>query len=230
MPSFARAMTDHGETTLLRVHGLATTIAEGRRVELSFVLERGQVLQLGGPSGCGKTTALRMLSRLTAASQGEMSLEGVASTQIPAPAWRRRLAYLAQQPVMLEGSVRQNLLAAFDTSNAPGPAPAVSGRPRQLLEDLGLDADEQLDQDARVLSGGEAARVALARTLLMEPAVLLADEPTATLDPDNAAALVRVITGWLGQGGALVLVAHDVGPWDEVERQVLEIGTGKENG
>ncbi len=221
-------MTDHGETTLLRARGLATTIAEGRRVELSFSLGPGQVLQLGGPSGCGKTTALRMLSRLTAAQHGEMLLDGVASTRIPAPTWRRRLAYLAQQPVMLEGSVRQNLLAGFDTTNAPGPAPDDE-RPRRLLQDLGLDPDELLEQDARVLSGGEAARVALARTLLLDPAVLLADEPTAALDPDNAAALVRVVSGWLADdGGALVLVAHDAGPWDGVARRVLDMGTGEE--
>lgn len=223
------SMTDSGDSVLLSVHGLATAIGDGRRVEISFDLKRGEMLQLGGPSGCGKTTALRMLARLTTAEQGQMSLLGQPSSSIKAPAWRRKLAYLAQQPVMLEGSVRHNLLAAYATASAGRPAPRDPDRPVRLMDSLGLDAAGLMDKDARVLSGGEAARVALARTLMMRPAVLLADEPTAALDADNAAALVQVITRWIAQeDGAVVLVAHDAGPWEGASRRMLHMGQGGE--
>ena len=220
-------MSDSGDNLLLKVHKLATTIAEGRRVEISLELRRGELVQLSGPSGCGKTTALRMLARLTAAEQGEMDLRGRPFREIKAPAWRRQIAYLAQQPVMLDGTVRDNLLAAYATSRATRAVPRDSGRAGRLLDSLGLDAGELMEQDARVLSGGEAARVALARVLMMRPAVLLADEPTAALDPDNAAALVRAVSRWTEQGGAVVLVAHDPIPWEGVERRVLDMGTGE---
>ena len=223
-------MTNSKDTTLLKVRKLATTIKEGRRVEISFDLRQGEMLQLGGPSGCGKTTALRMLARLTAAEEGQMFFRGQPSTATRAPAWRRQLAYLAQQPVMLEGSVRHNLLAGYATASAERSAPRDEDRTGRLLDALGLDAEALMEQDARLLSGGEAARVALARTLLIRPAVLLADEPTAALDADNAAALVRVISRWTGQGGAVVLVAHDPTPWEKVARRTLDMGTGKTEG
>ena len=223
-------MTDSKDTDLLKVRKLAVTIKEGRRVELSFDLREGELLQLGGPSGCGKTTALRMLARLTAAEEGQMFLRGQPFTTTRAPVWRRQLAYLAQQPVMLEGTVRDNLLAGYATTTAERSAPRDEARAGRLMDSLGLDAGALLEQDARVLSGGEAARVALARTLLIRPTVLLADEPTAALDADNAAALVRVITRWTAQGGAVVLVAHDPGPWEGVARRTLELGAGKTEG
>jgi len=222
-------MTDSGDSNLLQVRGLATTINRNLRVEVSFELKRKEILQLGGPSGCGKTTALRMLARLTGADEGQVFLQGRPATEIKAPVWRRQVAYLAQQPVMLEGTVRDNLLAGYATATAARAAPQDDTRAGRLMDELGLDPG-LADQDARVLSGGEAARVALVRTLMMRPALLLADEPTASLDADNAAALVRVVSRWVGQGGAVVLVAHDPAPWAEVPKRVLDLGKGWSKG
>jgi putative ABC transport system ATP-binding protein len=139
------------------------------------------------------------------------------------------VAYLAQHPVMLEGTVRDNLDAGFATGTADLAADKM-GQERQqearrLLGALLIEPDEVLGQEARTLSGGEAARIALVRALLIQPAVLLADEPTASLDPDGASALVKVLTGWIGRGGALVLVAHDSAPWEGLKREVLELGS-----
>ena len=216
----------HTESPLLQVRGLTSRISGQRRVELCFELQRGAVLQLAGPSGCGKTTALRLLARLTRADRGELLLHGKPAAEIAAPAWRRQLTYLAQQPVMFEGSVLDNLLAGYATSSATSRPDDLRPQAQQLMARLGLE-QEVLDQDARLLSGGEAARVALGRALLLEPAVLLADEPTAALDPDNAAALVRVVRAWTGDGGAMILVAHDAAPWEGLPRQLLDLATGQ---
>jgi len=190
------------------------------RREVSFGLESGDVLQVTGPSGHGKSTLLRVLCRLTAAESGQLLLDGGPASGIPAWRWRRRVAYLAQRPVMLPGTVGENLAAAFDTSRAE--ARYDEPLARRLLAELALP-DGALDKDARLLSGGEAQRVALCRLLLMQPQVLLADEPAAALDDESAAALVNVLGGFVRDGGMLVLVAHDERRWSALSRERLDL-------
>lgn len=218
---------EQSKEPVLECRDLRASLGDGERaIEASFRLAAGSTLQVAGPSGCGKTTLLRILARLDARDSGELLLRGEPAARIPPARWRRQVIHLAQHPVMLEGTVRDNLEAGF-TTNTAHPLPDAADRQqeaRRLLGALLLDPDELLVQDARTLSGGEAARVALIRALLVAPPVLLADEPTASLDPDGASALVRVLTGWIGRGGALVLVAHDGAPWEGVEREVLELG------
>ena len=91
-------------------------------------------------------------------------------------------------------------------------------RARSLMGKLRLSPDDLWQQDARLLSGGEAARVALCRALLMEPRVLLLDEPTAALDKTAATAVIGCIAAWVKEGGGLVFVAHDAAPWHQVSR------------
>ena len=99
-------------------------------------------------------------------------------------------------------------------------------RARGRMERLGLDPQRIWEQDARTLSGGEAARVALCRALALEPRVLLCDEPTASLDLEHGQALARMLQAWLGSGGALVLVAHDPAPWRELELARVDVAGG----
>lgn len=196
---------------LLRARGLRFSPHPAHSHELDFALAAGQLLPVLGPSGAGKTTLLRVLARLRAREGGELELEGVAAERIEVVRWRRRVAFLPQRPVMLPGTVRDNLLAV-------GEARAFrhaldESRTTALLEALGLDAHRALAQDARTLSGGEAARVALVRALLTDPAVLLLDEPTASLDSDAATSVVDLVARELDAGRAALLVAHDPGLW-----------------
>lgn len=208
---------------LLDVRDLRAQIPGSGELRLSFGVHPRELLQLAGPSGCGKTTVLRMLARLSAPAAGQLRLAGEPAMRVPPQTWRRQVLYLAQQPVMLAGSVRKNLLAGYATSSAPPPPPGLEQRAAQLLTRLGLDSDHLLEQDARLLSGGEAARVALARALLVEPRVLLADEPTAALDQDNARAMTTLLADWASEGGALLLVAHDPAPWDGIQLRQLHL-------
>lgn len=175
------------------------------------MLTAGELLPVLGPSGAGKTTLLRVLARLRARDGGQLELEGVAAERIEVARWRRRVAFLPQRPVMLPGTVRDNLLAV-------GEARAFrhaldEPRAAALLETLGLDVSRALAQDARTLSGGEAARVALVRALLTDPAILLLDEPTASLDSDAATFVVDLVARELDAGRAALLVAHDPALW-----------------
>ncbi len=202
---------------VLRAAGLGVAVGEPPRERLvSFELRRGEALQVEGPSGCGKSTLLRVLCRLEAARGGTLALEGQTADELPPRRWRRRLAYLAQQPVMLPGSVADNLSAPFAVDDHRRSSRYDADRAAELLEAVGLDPRPLLERDARVLSGGEAARVALCRALLLEPRALLCDELTAALDDSRATAVVDRVGRYLADGGALVVVAHDHARWARV--------------
>ena len=182
---------------------------EGRRLVVSGQVETGQVLYVQGPSGSGKSTLLRILGRLLTASGGEAWLQGRSWKDIPAPQWRLKVQYLSQKPVVFDGTVEVNLLMPFMfklLSQRPSPSP---GQIKDYLERLKLPAS-LLEQSAKTLSGGEAARMALIRALLLEPEVLLLDEPTAYLDEDNRQHLLTLLKYWVAEKSrAIVMVSHN---------------------
>ena len=182
---------------------------EGRRLVVSGQVETGQVLYVQGPSGSGKSTLLRILGRLLTASGGEAWLQGRSWKDIPAPQWRLKVPYLSQKPVVFDGTVEDNLLMPFRfklLSQRPSPSP---GQIKDYLERLKLPAS-LLEQSAKTLSGGEAARMALIRALLLEPEVLLLDEPTAYLDEDNRQHLLTLLKYWVAEKSrAIVMVSHN---------------------
>ena len=196
---------------LLQARGLRFAPHPAHTHELDFTVAAGELLPVLGPSGAGKTTLLRVLARLRARDGGELKLDGVPAERVEVARWRRQVAFLPQRPVMLPGTVHDNL-AAVGQARAFRQAIDES-RAAALLESLALDAPRALAQDARTLSGGEAARVALVRALLTDPAVLLLDEPTASLDRDAATLVVAMVAQQLEAGRAALLVAHDPALW-----------------
>lgn len=195
--------------SLFAAKGLKVSLDPHRQLSFDLELEVGDVMQLLGPSGSGKTTILRTLARLRAPDTGRLLLEDTPADEISPARWRRRVAYLPQRPVMLSGTVATNLAAGFIGRQArlrfERPSAAA------LLARLGLD-EELLDRDAALLSGGEAARVALCRALLLAPRVLLCDELTAGLDSESAASTVALVAEEM-KAGATIIVAHDSGSW-----------------
>jgi ABC-type iron transport system FetAB ATPase subunit len=181
----------------------AVTVGDPPRLaSFDLAVEEGETVAITGPSGAGKTTALRALAGLVSLAAGELRLRGRAPELDGWPSYRRQVHLLLQTPVMLPGTVRENLEAAF------APAAATStfdpGRAAELLAELGLEA--RLDDPAADLSVGEAQRVHLVRSLLVEPAVLLLDEPTSALDAGNQRRVEALLEA---RGGATVLVSHD---------------------
>lgn len=210
---------------VFQARGLRLDLPGREPLTLDLTVGAGQAVQLNGPSGCGKTTLLRMLARLDDPGAAQLSLDGVAAGSIDPQTWRRRVCYLAQRPAMLPGTVAENLRAGFGVRQAPRPPEGLDARGKAWLEDLGLAPGQLWEQDARTLSGGEASRVALCRALALEPRVLLCDEPTAGLDLEHGLQLASLLQRWLGQGGALVLVAHDPAPWTGLgPRKVALVG------
>lgn len=149
---------------------------------------QGEILCLLGPTGAGKSTLLRLLSGLESPSSGRMTFQGhrTENGDVPLEALRR-VAAVDQRPLLLAESVRYNVeygLRVRGVRNA-------SGRSDSILERLGLS--RLAAQDSRTLSGGQLQLVALGRALVVEPAVLLLDEPTAHLDPANVALVEGVV-------------------------------------
>ena len=167
-----------------------------------LVIPRGETLGIIGPSGSGKSTLLRLLQGLEAPSEGTIRLDG-AAVPYPGPlSLTRRITTVFQRPLMLDRSVRENVLFGLRIRGRQDRAPAGP-----LLERLGLE--HLVNAPARRLSGGEVQRVALARAMAIEPDVLLLDEPAANLDPANVARVEAFIRDAQSRGTTIVLVTHN---------------------
>jgi putative ABC transport system ATP-binding protein len=170
---------------------------------------RSQVLLLSGPSGCGKSTWLSLAAALVQPTAGTLTVAGqplAALTQTAADAWRAKAIGFLPQKLHLSSAltVQQNLALVFW---AAGVAENTE-RIRAVLDSLGVGALAQ--RKPSQLSGGQAQRVALARAVLQNPQLLLADEPTASLDDEAAAdAVGLLLTTARNHGATLVIATHD---------------------
>lgn len=182
--------------------------AQIRQITVSANLNSGQVLIIRGPSGAGKSTLLRVLARLQPCADGEVFLQGRNWSQIPGTVWRSKVHYLAQKPVLFDGTVADNLVRPFEirVNSKKKFDPHLAKKKMQEL----LLADDLWEQDARTLSGGEAARLALIRALLTDPEIIMLDEPTAALDERSRDAFYAVLSRWLaGRDKAAILISHN---------------------
>jgi tungstate transport system ATP-binding protein len=168
---------------------------------------RGEILALVGPSGAGKSTMLRLLNFLEPPSEGTMDFLDATlgpSSSVPL-SLRRQVTTVFQRPLLLNRSVWANVAYGLRV-RGNGKA---TGRIEEALRQVGLIHLRR--QRARTLSGGEAQRVALARAIVLEPKVLLLDEPTANLDPYNVKVIEESVTQLnRDRGTTMVLVTHNV--------------------
>jgi len=166
----------------------------------------GEIIALVGPSGAGKSTLLRLLNFLESPTEGCIEYRGRPfDARNPMPlALRREVTTVFQRPLLLSRSVRDNVAYPLHLRGRNG-----QERVDEALERVGLLPLAR--QAARTLSGGEAQRVALARALVVEPTVLLLDEPTANLDPYNVGVIEEIVQQLNAERGTtLVLVTHNV--------------------
>ena len=146
---------------------------------LSFAVERGEIVDLVGPSGSGKSSLLTACARLNPHAHGAFALEGKGSGEFTPQQWRRDVAYLPQKPILTGKNVAEAIrlpwTLAIRGKGGKGEHLLPDERIRTTLDAMGCE-DIDLKRAPHDLSGGQAARVALARTLLTDPKVLLADE------------------------------------------------------
>ncbi len=171
-----------------------------------------------GPSGAGKSMILRLLNRLEVPTGGEVRFRGEPVAALDPRGLRRRVGMVFQRPAPFPGTVRDNLLVADPDADDAALEEALGG--------AGLGT-AFLDRSADELSGGEAQRMCLARTLVTGPEALLMDEPTSALDPDNRMHLERTARRLSEEGRPIVWVTHDFEQADRLADDVLVVIDGR---
>jgi len=176
---------------------------------ISFDVQRGEVFALIGPTGAGKTTLLRIIDLLERPNSGAVYIDGLdtsASEKVRLD-MRRRIGVVFQKPVVFNASVYDNVAYGLKI-RGEGKA-SLHRRVKRALEMVDLSRYD--DRRARTLSGGEVQRVALARAIVIEPEVLLLDEPSANLDPVSTAHVEEVISRIIRELNTTVVMAtHDM--------------------
>jgi tungstate transport system ATP-binding protein len=172
--------------------------------DINLSVEPGEVLALIGPTGSGKTTLLRLIGLLEKPTTGVIIVDGLEVTGLSEGERlkaRRRMAMVFQKPVMFKTSVRENVSYGLKIRGES----EIDKRVEAAIEAVGLSGYEA--RDANTLSGGEMQRIALARALVMEPELLLLDEPTANLDPKTAAAIDALVSRFKG---TVIMATHNM--------------------
>jgi len=209
---------------LLQFHNISKTYeSRGQVVDavsnVSLAINAGEFVALQGPSGCGKSTLLMMAGALLAPTKGRVTLEDSDPYELPSD---QRAAFRADHV----GFVFQQFhlvpyLSVIDnvrTASLASGKTQGNGRADALLERFGLTHRRHHTPDE--LSTGERQRTALARALMNEPRLLLADEPTGNLDSDNAAVVLDDIAAFKELGGAVLLVTHDPRAAERADRAI----------
>lgn len=167
-----------------------------------------------GPNGAGKSLLLKVLHGLIPPTSGQVAWGGHAPSDVT-----RRQALVFQKPVLLRRSVAANLDFVLRSRGKD------RARRDELLDHVGLAG--KASQPARLLSGGEAQRLALARALATDPEVLFLDEPTASLDPASVVAIERIVDEARSRGVRIVLVTHDIGQARRMADDVVFLHRGR---
>ncbi|MBI3914682.1 MAG: ATP-binding cassette domain-containing protein [Chloroflexi bacterium] len=189
-----------------RIRGLKKEYADRVVVDIEQLdIHTGEFLVIVGPSGAGKSTLLRLLNFLEPPTSGEIYFQDqLLGASSPLLEWRRRVTTVFQRPILLRARVRENIVLGLSFRDE-----RADDRIEKILARVGLSAFAQ--QPAHKLSGGELQRVALARALVINPSVLLLDEPTANLDPYNVGMIEEIVREHnRAQRTTVVLVTHNI--------------------
>jgi len=196
--------------------------------QVSCSLRAGDRLGLIGPSGSGKTTLLRTIVKLDPGIEGEILFRGQPIAVDQVPAYRRQVIYLAQRPAFGDVTVRENLEMPFSFATAYQSQSVDWDRVTTWLDRLDRP-QALLNQQVNTLSGGERQMIALMRSMLLSPQVLLLDEPTAAIDDETAGQFEQLVIDWYQAtpGRALIWTSHDHDQVGRMTTQQIELIAGK---
>lgn len=182
--------------------------------DVSFAIERGSRNIVLGANGAGKSVLLRLLHGLLPPSGGKIEWSHSDA--------KLKQAMVFQRPVMLRRSARENIEFALHIAGRASDISSAAGR---ALASVGLV--DLADRPARLCSGGEQQRIALARAWALAPEVLFLDEPTASLDPTATKAIEEVIAAINKTGTTIIMTTHDIGQAKRIADRVLFLHRGR---
>ena len=204
--------------------------------DASLVIQAGSITALIGPSGSGKSTIADLAGGLLAPDSGAVSVDGKLLEGAQRRAWRTKVAYVQQESVVFSGTIRENLARASPAADDARIRRALTDASALFVDQLPDGINTLIGEGGRRLSGGEQQRIALARALLRDPALLILDEATSALDTANEAAITQAIAALKGKL-TIIIIAHRgalVGLADQVVRldsgRIVAIETSRETG
>ncbi|HEY2773448.1 MAG TPA: ATP-binding cassette domain-containing protein [Candidatus Binatia bacterium] len=214
---------------MIRVHGVSKSWGGSRHalVDISFRVADGEFTALTGPSGSGKTTLFRILIGEVVPDAGSVVVNGRNLGRLDAGGiaeLRRELGLVFEEPRLIEGlTVIENVALAAQVRGST----RIDARrlADEALERVGLD--DASGCFARDLCAGEKQRVALARALVHKPVLILADEPTLGLDPDQGLQVLRILTEACADGASVLMATHDMEALSVVRGRVLVMHRGR---
>jgi len=196
--------------------------------DLNLNFQSGMVYALIGDSGCGKTTLLNMLAKLETFDKGEIVYKGKSLTSLKNEEfYRNELGYLFQNFGLLESqTIRENLELGLIGKKKN----KKQEKERLLLQALQAVRLDYLSLNQKIyeLSGGEAQRVALAKIILKDPPLILADEPTASLDPKNSKEIMEILLELRNANRTIIIATHNPSIWKMADQVIYLSQDGKE--
>ena len=186
---------------------------------VDLTIDKEELVAITGPSGAGKTTLLHILGCLDQPTGGEILIDGVDASKLPESELvkfrREKVGFVFQQFYLIPG------LSVFDNIALPllfSKKPATPEKIRRLAEMVGLE--HRLEHVPSQLSGGEMQRTAIARGLVNDPEILLADEPTGNLDSENSERIFDILRSLKGDGLTIVMITHNPDLATRAERTI----------
>lgn len=194
--------------------------------QITINVDEGDFIALIGPSGAGKSTLMRLLIREELPSEGQIFVAGRDITRLKVsqlPYYRRRLGMVFQDYKLLpHKTLFENVAFPLEVSGAP--EATIKPTVTKILTLVGLD--HRMSAFPNELSGGEAQRTSIARALVHSPKILLADEPTGNLDPENAKDIVELLLKINKTGTIVVLATHNQTIIERLRKRVISLRSG----
>ncbi|HCV28236.1 MAG TPA: oligopeptide/dipeptide ABC transporter ATP-binding protein [Acidimicrobiales bacterium] len=239
MAGGGRAHLRDPESVLIRAEDLVVEfpISEGRVVQavsgVSLDVKEGETLGLVGESGCGKSTTAKALIQLPPPSSGTVSYRGAELTELDEEALRRtrtNLQMIFQDPISSLNPRRKIGAVIAEPLRVWGPKDAETQTERvdAMLEAVGIDPDTARDKRAHEFSGGQCQRISIARALVLNPQLIICDEPVSALDVSVQAQILNMLEDLKAEYGlTLVFIAHDLAVVKNISDRVAVMYLGK---
>jgi len=187
-------------------------------------LEENKITCIVGKSGGGKTTFLKLLNNMISPSSGIIKFKGKNIVDYDPVGLRREIPMLPQNPVVFSGTIKDNFDLALKYAELKTKSKKAY---KEILGKVGLE-EQKLDKIAEDLSGGEKQRISLARILLLEPNILLLDEPSSALDEKTEKLIIDTVVNYIKRkNGTLIMVTHSTKIAKEYGDEIVTINHGK---
>jgi ABC-type multidrug transport system fused ATPase/permease subunit len=194
---------------------------------VSLTIRHGEFVAIVGPNGCGKTTLASLLTRLFDPTEGAVRIDGTDLQGVSLVSLRRQVGVVPQEPLLVRGTIRENILLGLDAGSAETNATAASmdralrlAHAAQFVAALPKGLDNELGEGGSGLSGGQRQRLAIARALMRDPAVLILDEATSQIDAESEAQISAAIDEFR-RGRTLIAIAHRLSTVRSADRIVV---------